>query len=162
MALHRTGWSALYDDSSDEEALHGLQAEDSQASSLSFQPHNLFEEHFAAVTAGPSPAAVTDNSLNTLASSTRSRSSRSHIHPSSVAQQQENQGVMSPQAAGAYTTRVRRPWGSSTEAKSGVEQPSDLPAGAQRAASQSPAGKPPLPTAHRLSARGTSLTQRNC
>ncbi|KAL0037427.1 hypothetical protein WJX79_007485 [Trebouxia sp. C0005] len=59
-----TGWSALYDESSEEEDQSGLQAEDSQASSLSFQPHNLFKEHFAVGSSAATSAAALNTSLS--------------------------------------------------------------------------------------------------
>ena len=138
----RTGWSALYDETSDEEAPLGLHAEESQASSLSFQPLNLFQEHFAAA------AATVDDSLSTLASGTKAPSSRACMRSRSTAQQQENQAAASPQIVGVHTLKDRRPWGTGAEGALGVDQNPDLPA-----ASQSPAGKPPLPTGHRPSAK---------
>ena len=137
----RTGWSVLYDESSDEEAPADLHAEESQASSLSFQPHNLFKEHFAAATA------TVDDSLSILASTTKASHNRG-MHSNSTAQQ-ENQATASPRLVGAHTPRARRPWGASPEKSLGIDENSELPA-----ASQSPAGKPPLPTGHRPSAKG--------
>ena len=61
--LCRTGWSALYDDSTDEEEAQDLQGEPSQASSLSFQPHDLFKEHFATVPTTAPPATAQQNHL---------------------------------------------------------------------------------------------------
>lgn len=186
----RTGWSALYDDSSDEEAPHGLHAEQSQASSLSFQPHNLFEEHFATAAAPPTPCADSFSALGTpackLPAPRQQVHHRQYEEPSSTAQQQqENQGSESPATGNAHSCKVRRPWGASTEAEVGQELQSNEPlmnspaalqspkgtkaggqgrtgaascepSAAQRGASQSPMGKPPLPTARRLNAKGAN------
>ena len=54
----------MYDESSEEEDQSGLQAEESQASSLSFQPHNLFKEHFAVGSSAATPAAALNISLS--------------------------------------------------------------------------------------------------
>ena len=191
----RTGWSALYDDSSDEEAPHGLHAEQSQASSLSFQPHNLFEEHFATAAAPPTPCADSFSALGTPASQPPGPKKQVHhtqyVEPSSIdQQQQENQRSESPATGNAHSCKVGRPWGTSTEAAVGRElqcneplmnSPAVLqspkgtraggkggtgaapcePSAAQRGASQSPMGKPPLPTARRLNAKGVN-TSLNC
>ena len=98
-------------------------------------------------------------------------------------QQQENQGPESIPKGDAHSSKARRPWGLRTEAAVGQEQQSDGPlmsspnvlrgpkgakAGGQRGAgtapresgvahhggSQSPMGKPPLPTARKLTAKG--------
>ena len=184
----RTGWSALYDDSSDEEAPHGLHAEQSQATSLSFQPHNLFEEHFATAAAPSTPYADSYSALGTpAANSPATRKQvrhRQYVEPSSTAQQQqENRGSESLRTGDPHSCKVKRPWGSSTEAAVGQEQQSDEPlmsspavlgdlrragghggdgaascklGAAQRGGSQSPMGKPPLPTTHRLIAKGAA------
>lgn len=98
-------------------------------------------------------------------------------------QQQENRGPESLPSGDAHPTKVRRPLGSSSEAAAGREQQSDEPlvsspavlggpkgakaggrgragtircepGAAQHGGSQSPMGKPPLPTARRLTAKG--------
>ena len=103
-------------------------------------------------------------------------------------QQQENRGSESVSTGGAYSCKVRRPWGSSTEAAVGQKQQSDEPlmsspavlrdlrgvgghggaeaascklGAAQRGGSQSPMGKPPLPTTHRLIAKGATGKQQS-
>ena len=186
----RTGWSALYDDSSDEEAPHGLHAEQSQASSLSFQPHNLFEEHFATSAAPSTPCADSSSALGTPASQSpairKQGHHRQYVEPSSMAQQQqENRGPESLPTADTHSCKVRRPCGSSAEAAVGQEQQPNEPlmssramlggpkgakagrmggagpapcgpSAAQRGGSQSPMGKPPLPSARRLTAKGVN------
>ena len=162
--LRRTGWSALYDESSEEEDQSGLQAENSQASSLSFQPHNLFKEHFAVGPSAATPAAALNTSLSTPAhkststilsqdaaasrnlqrslGKTRSAAVEAQaITPAELAHQSGSKGKA--QAETSYTPRVRRAWGLSAESAVRAEQPNC--ASSSPGPSQSPAGRPPQP-----------------
>ena len=109
----RTGWSALYDNSSDEDSSHeGLHAEESQASSLSFQPHNLFEEHFAAAPPPSSTSAPADDSLSLHASgsklsSSKLSSSREGMQSSTSMQQQENRRTVSWEKQGIGSSETQ-------------------------------------------------------
>lgn len=157
----RTGWSALYDDSEEEEATpRALHAEPSHASSLSFQPHNLFKEHFATAAPAPSPRHATDppGTLAAQPPSTNNASHSSRLGGQQQQQQQEDPGAASLHSGGAYPCKIRRGWGSHTDGAVVREQCcGDEPgASSQRGASQSPKGKPPLPTAHRFSAKGAN------
>ncbi len=180
----RTGWSALYDESSEEEDQSGLQAEDLPASSLSFQPHNLFKEHFAAGSSAATPAASLDTSLSVPAHdfistilSQDAAASRDLQHsvgkprsaaveaqastPVELAHQAGSKGKA--QAETSYTPRVRRAWGLNAESAVRAEQPNC--ASSSPRPSQSPAGKPPLPwTAGRgsLLPVGTGKAPRLC
>ncbi len=155
--LFRTGWSVLYDESSEEEDQSGLQAEESQASSLSFQPHNLFKEHFAVGSAlktslSPPAHGSTSTILSQDAAASRDlqhslgkpRSAAVEAQastPVELAHQAGSKGKA--QAETSYTPRVRRAWGLSAESAVRAEQPNC--ASSSPRPSQSPAGKPPLP-----------------
>ena len=162
--LFRTGWSALYDESSEEEDQSGLQAEDSQASSLSFQPHNLFKEHFAVGSSAATSAAALNTSLSPPAHGSNSTilsqdaaasrdTQRSLGRPrSAAAEAQANTPVEHAHQAGSkgkvlaetsYTPRVRRAWEINADSAARAEQPKC--ASSSPRPSQSPAGKPPLP-----------------
>ncbi len=154
----------MYDESSEEEDQSGLQAEASQASSLSFQPHNLFKEHFAAGPSAATPAAALNTSLSMPAHDSTSTilsqdaaASRDLQHtlgkprsaaveaqastPIELAHQAGSRGKA--QAETSYTPRVRKAWGLNTESAVRAEQPNC--ASSSPRPSQSPAGKPPLP-----------------
>ncbi|DBA82764.1 TPA: hypothetical protein ACH3X1_006992 [Trebouxia sp. C0004] len=159
-----TGWSALYDESSEEEDQSGLQAEESQASSLSFQPHNLFKEHFAIgssaatqaaeLRTSPSPPANGSTSTITLQAAAASgdlqhslstpRSAAFEAQASALVELEHQAGSKGKtQAETSYTPRVRRAWGLSAESAVRAEQPNC--ASSSPKPSRSPAGKPPLP-----------------
>jgi len=154
----------LYDESSEEEDQSGLQAETSQASSLSFQPHNLFKEHFAVGPSAATPAAALNTSLSPLAHestatmlSQDAAASRDLQHslgkprsaaveaqastPVELAHQAGSKGKGQPETS--YTPRVRRAWGLNAESAVRAEQTNC--ASSSPRPSQSPAGKPPLP-----------------
>lgn len=162
--LYRTGWSALYDESSEEEEPPGLQAEQSQASSLSFQPHNLFKEHFAAGASAATPNVAADKSLTSLmyasspprpvlATDSAAQPNSSSQHPASklglTASKVEAaalNGLQEPlgalQTQNSYSPKVRKCWG--LDAESAVK-PEAACASSSPRLGQSPAGKPPLP-----------------
>ena len=154
----------MYDESSEEKDQSGLQAEESQASSLSFQPHNLFKEHFAVGYSAATPAAALDTSLrppaHTSTSTILSQDAADNkdlqhslgkprsaavatqaVTPDELAHQAGCKGKV--QAETSYTPRVRRAWGLSAESAVRAEQPHC--ASSSPRPSQSPAGKPPLP-----------------
>jgi len=139
----------LYDENSEDEEPHNLQAEASQASSLSFQPHNLFKEHFAAGSTGTpaAPAAVLDTSLTQLAhaSSLTMLSEDAAAHDSRAGPQKQAGTLDQAQAETSYTSRVRKPWGLSAESAGRAEQPQCSAPSPRQGTSQSPGGKPPLP-----------------
>jgi len=154
----------LYDESSEEEDQSGLQAEESQASSLSFQPHNLFKEHFAVGSSAATPAAVLNTSLSPPAhgststilsqdaagsgdlqhSLSKPRSAAVVAQASTLVELAHQAGSKGKaQAETSYTSRVRRAWGLNAESAVRAEQPNCATSSPKP--NQSPAGKPPLP-----------------
>ena len=161
----RSSWSALYDDSSEEKEARGLQAEASQASSLSFQPHNLFKEHFSAGTSPTGFAAAKDtlspsSSVRPATQKSETRAAHTFVNApaeASVVAATENQ------PEGAYTPRTRKLWEQQAEVEPKARHASaasprsikhgpDQSPGSKQMLGQSPAGKPPLP---RLPGKGS-------
>ncbi|KAL0052980.1 hypothetical protein WJX82_010854 [Trebouxia sp. C0006] len=157
-----TGWSALYDESSEEEDRSGLQAEESQASSLSFQPHNLFKEHFAAGPSAATPAAVLNTSVSTPAHDSTSTilsqdaaASRDSQHslgkPRSAAVDGSTSPILSQDAAARKSPRL-----SSRGAKSQAASQRGQPSGVSR----SPSASPRLPPGVSKGAQATQSQPR--
>ena len=155
----------MYDDSSEEEEAQGLQAEASQASSLSFQPHNLFKEHFAAGTLQTGFAAAKDilsPSISMRPSTQQFESIAAHTVVNGPAEASDVAATEN-QPEGAYTPRSRKLWQQQAEVKLKAKHfvtssPRPIKQGAEHSPvnkqtlGQSPAGKPPLP---RLPGKGS-------